>query len=180
MVLLIFTSLLFFWLGAYLWCALLATSPVGALVCWNSARRRGHAVGRPALAGVLYWACWFLPWVYYVYCSDGRDVPAWLVKAGYGVLFFTWLIGPVFGGFSMAWSLGGDPYFGDVWFQPWLLVASCLNVVAVALSVICLIGRKEGSPNAEYIDWGAVAPFGLAAVGSAMYLPLVIIVSIDG
>ncbi len=172
------TSLLVLWLGTYLWCALVVTSPIGALVCWNSARKRGRDATRPALAGALYWACWFMPWVYFVYWRDGREIPALLVKTGYGVLFVTWLAGPVVGGFVMAWSSRGDPYLGDFGVRLWLLLVPFANLAAWASSVVWQAIRKKGSPDAEYLDFRGLAPFGFAAVGTAMYLPLVLISSI--
>ena len=180
MVIFLFTSLAFLFLGTYLWCVVVVTSPIGALVCWNSAIRRARDPVRPALAGAIYWACWFLPWIYFVYRCDGRDVPAGLVKAGHWVMFVAWLMGPVFGGFVMVWSSKGDPYLSDVWIRLWLLVAPFANLAALVGSVLWLANRKKDAPDSDYPDLGGVAPFGCAAVGSAMYLPLVIIASIVG
>ena len=177
---LLLTSMLIFWLAVYSWCALFVTSPIGALVCWNSARRRGRGAGRAALAGALYWVSCFLPWVYFVYSRDSSDVPSWLAKAGYGVLFVTWLMGPVVGGFFMSWSSEGDPYLGDLWVRVWLWVAAFFNLVALAVSAVCLAARTEKSSDSEYLDLGSVVPFGLAAAGAAMYSPLVIIATIAG
>ncbi len=118
-----------------------------------------------------------MPWVYFVSWSDGREVPSWLVKTGYGVLFITWLMGPVVGGFVMAWSSRGDPYLGDFGVRLWLLLAPFANSAAWTAAVWQAV-RKKNAPDAEYLDFGGVAPFGLAAVGSAMYLPLVLISSI--
>ena len=115
-----------------------------------------------------------------MYRNDGRDAPSWLVKTGYGVLFVSWLMGPVFGGFFMAWSSKGDPYLSDVWIRLWLLLVPFANVAALVGSVLWLANRKKDAPDSDYPDLGGVAPFGCAAVGSAMYLPLVIIASIAG
>ena len=147
LLLLFYISMMFFWLGTYLWCGIVATSPIGALVCWNAARKRGGGGARPALAGMLYWACWFMPWIYYVYQSEGREFPAWLVRLGHVVLLAGWLMGPVVGGFFMVWSSGGSPYSGASWVRPWLLMAASANVlgVVVATAFACrLIGTKLG------------------------------------
>ena len=80
----------------------------------------------------------------------------------------------------MAWTLGGDPYFGNVCVRPWLWIAPLLNLVALGLAVICLASSKEEPPETEYLDLSGVAPFALAALGGVMNVPLVIISSVAG
>ena len=44
MVIFLFTSFGFLILGTYLWCAVVVTSPIGALVCWNYLLSGGLAI----------------------------------------------------------------------------------------------------------------------------------------
>ncbi len=162
-----------FGMGIYLWWVLAVTSPIGAFMCCNSARRRGRNATRHALAGALYWTCWFLPWIYFLYWNDGREAPSWLVKAGYGLLFTTWLAGPVGGGFFLA-DAGSDLL------RAWMILVACVNLIGVMASVKILISTDWPRPHGEYPSVVGIVPFGLAAVGTALYLPFVVYLFIAG
>ena len=70
-------------------------APFAALICGLSARRKGLDVRRHALAGALYSALLFWPWVYFILRMNGRNAPSALVRLFYISVFGLWMVGGV-------------------------------------------------------------------------------------
>lgn len=68
-------------------------APAGALICGVSARFRGLDAVRYALAGLVYSACLFLPWLYLILRIHKAPVPRFVVTFTYIVLYAFWFFG---------------------------------------------------------------------------------------
>lgn len=75
--------------GGLLW------SPIGAWICWRTARSKGFQPWRYAIWGAIYSVCFFLPWVYLLLRMHGRSVSVSGVKTVYKFLYGIWLFGPI-------------------------------------------------------------------------------------
>lgn len=88
-------------------------APAGALICGVSARLRGLSAVRFALAGLVYSACLFLPWLYLILCIHKVPVPRFVVSIAYIVLYVFWFFGVFALGAMVAISEGADAFRGD-------------------------------------------------------------------
>ena len=70
-------------------------APFAAWICGRSARKKGLDVRRHALAGALYSALLFWPWVYFILRMNGRNAPSALVRLFYISVFGLWMVGGV-------------------------------------------------------------------------------------
>ena len=70
-------------------------APFAALICGWRARRKGLGVRRHALAGALYSALLFWPWVYFILRMNGRRAPSALIRLFYISVFGLWMVGGV-------------------------------------------------------------------------------------
>lgn len=75
--------------GGLLW------SPIGAWICWRTARSKGFQPWRYAIWGAIYSVSFFLPWVYLLLRMHGRSVSVSVVKTVYKFLYGIWLFGPI-------------------------------------------------------------------------------------
>lgn len=127
--------------GCYACCAMMVTSPVGALLCRSWARRQGLDAARCARRGALYWAAGLMPWVYFAFQINGRTVPRQRMKAIYAALFFAWLAGPIAAGFFHA----GAPGLESI---SWVPIASLLGwiagLVSLTLAEVLPASRQRG------------------------------------
>ena len=80
----------------------LAWAPFAAGISAMSARKKGLDARRHAVAGALYSALMFCPWVYFMLRMNGRNVPAILVRLFYISVFTAWALGAVFWTFIVA------------------------------------------------------------------------------
>ena len=80
----------------------LAWAPFAAGISAISARKKGLGARRHAVAGALYSALMFCPWVYFMLRMNGRSVPAILVRLFYISVFTTWTLGSIFWTFAVA------------------------------------------------------------------------------
>ena len=89
-------------IGVSLWIPILLQifglpwAPFAAWICARSAREKGLDVRQHAIAGALYSALMFWPWVYFILRMNGRDVPAVLIRLFYIAVFAAWMLGAVF------------------------------------------------------------------------------------
>ena len=70
-------------------------APFAAWICGRSARKKGLDIRRHALAGALYSALLFWPWVYFILRMNGRNAPSALVRLFYISVFGLWMVGGV-------------------------------------------------------------------------------------
>ncbi len=151
---------LFVWtLGCYVSCAVLATSPIGALVCRRLASKRGLAGGRYAWTGGWYWIAGFAPWVYCLYQINGRPPPIRMYNLAFRWLLVAWLVGPVIGGGMMAAGPGIGPNSG------WLFAVPVVNLVGIVVSVIWRSVSTGTVTGDGQLRSGDVMPFFFAMVG---------------
>ena len=68
-------------------------APFAAWICARSARKKGLDVRRHAVAGALYSALLFWPWVYFILRMNGRSVPVILVRMFYISVYASWMLG---------------------------------------------------------------------------------------
>ncbi len=89
-------------------------SPAGALICGASAYFRGLNPIHHALAGLVYSALLFLPWIYLILRIFNVIVPRGLVTATYIVLYFSWFFGVFLLGLTIAISTGASAFRSEI------------------------------------------------------------------
>ena len=163
--LMIFGGLWFWQIGCWICCALVVSSPVGALACRFWARRHGLDAARCTRLGALYWAVGFMPWLYFSFQINGWSVPPRLIKAIYAALFSAWLMGPVIFGFF--WT-SENPLLGD---RDWLVLHPIGNLLACIVALICLLFARVLPARSQRVDIRHVAPSALGSLAMLTWLP---------
>ena len=172
-------------LAAYLPVALqvlgLPWAPFAAWICARSARRKGLDVRRHAVAGALYSALMFWPWVYFILRMNGRDVPAILVHLFYISVFAAWMVGAVF--WMLILAIASHPgtdslyEFSNAWvilsYMQYALVLA--SVIAWFVSLRMLRKRRRRASGSEnrsdaMIGREYLTPLAFAAVSMAITL----------
>ncbi len=161
----IFAGLWFWIIGFWTCCALVASSPVGALTCWIWARRNGLDAARCAWLGAFYWASGFMPWFHFGFQLNDRPVPQITMKSIYAVLFLVWLAGPVILGFFWA---SEDPFDGK---RAWLVIHAIFNLLAWIAALFFLMTAKVLPTRRQRIHIGHVVPSMLGALSMLSWLP---------
>ncbi len=150
-------------LGCFACCALIATAPIGALLCRRWALRQGWDASRYAWLGAFYWACGLMPWVYFAFRLNGRTPPRRLLGATYTALFLAWLAGPVIAGFIHA-------DFPGLEFLVWIPIVNLLTFIA---ALVCLAIADELPETPQRVQILRVIPsllWSLAMLTSLPYL----------
>ena len=147
--------------GCYACCAMMVTSPVGALLCRSWARRQDLDIARCARRGALYWAAGLMPWVYFAFQIKGRTVPRRRMKAIYAALFFAWLWGPIITGFFLSDS-------PDREFLAWVSITSLLAWIA---SLVCLAFAEVLPANRQRVHILHLIPSLLGSLAMLTWLP---------
>ena len=160
-----------FWAGACLaCCALVTSSPIGALACRFWARRHGLDVARCTRLGAFYWAVGFMPWIYFALQMNNRAIPRRLMRAAYAALFIGWLLGPVFAGFFWTSEII------DLDNRDWLILHPTASLLAWVAALVCL-GFAEVLPRRQQrIDTCHVVPSLLGTLAMLTWLPCVLFV----
>ncbi len=129
---------LFMWGAIFIWplaclaaCAIVVTSPIGALTCRYWARRHGLDVAACTRRGAFYWMAGFVPWLYFAAQINHRPMPKRVMVAVYLALFALWLWGPVFIGFWQPFTMRNDP-------SGWLSLPPTASLIGLIVSLICL------------------------------------------
>lgn len=169
-VLAIFAGLWLWTIGCWTCCALVASSPIGALSCLFWARCHGWNAARCTGLGALYWAAGFMPWLYFALQMNGRPAPRRLITAIYVSLFITWLIGPVLFGF--VW-ISEDPFFRD---RGWLVLHPIANLLAWMAALACLMSAKVLPASTQRVHICHVVPSLLGTLAMLSWLPYVLLV----
>lgn len=87
-------------------------APVGAIVCGASAYFRGLHPVRYAIAGLVYSAFLFLPWIYLILRIHKVPIPRFVVRIAYIVIYLFWFV--IFlVGVILAISTGASVFRGD-------------------------------------------------------------------
>ncbi len=144
----------FVWaLGCFACCVLIATAPIGALLCRRWACQQGWDASRCAWLGAFYWAGGFIPWVHFAFQINGRMPPPGLMGTTYTALFFAWLAGPVsIGIFDTIWV---GRWFLELLPVTWLPIA---NLLAFIAALVCLVKADELPATPERVDTYRVIP----------------------
>ena len=161
-------------------------APAGALICGVSARFRGLSAVRYALAGLVYSACLFLPWLYLILRIHKVPVPRFVVRIAYIVLYAFWFFGVFAVGAMFAIATAANVFRGDFpadtppelleqipspFFSSVEIAVAALNGITWLVSLIWLVRvdrRKrqqgdsfDGSPLSSP---AYILPFGLTLV----------------
>ena len=155
-------GLLAWTLGCYACCALVVTSPVGALIIRGRASARGIDGG--ARTGAWYWAAGFVPWVCYLYLVNGRPLPARLLNLSFRLMIGVWLVGPVISGGIASGSAPGPN-------NQWMLLVPAVNLGMIALAVGWRSVAGRTGPQDVRLRGGDTMPFLFGAIGMLSLLP---------
>ena len=162
---------LWFWtMGCWICCALVASSPIGALACLFWARRRGLDAARCTRLGAFYWAAGFMPWLYFALQMNDRPVPQRLIKAIYVALSIAWLMGPVMFGFF--WT-SGDPALDD---HDWLILHPIANLFAWIAALFFLMSADVLPSSRQRVHICHVVPSVLGTLVMLTWLPYALLV----
>ena len=156
--------------------------PFGALISRRLARARELPVRRYAVAGAIYSATFFLPWLYLVIRMRNRTIwnPAiWFV---YFVVFAAWLLGPI--AVTVEQTDIAVKYSGGFPFRSLLFVGGALAMsIAWCSSLFLLVSnvwRARGraanldasKPSDSLIGGVYISPFALFFVSMAFLLSM--------
>ena len=106
-------------------------APFGALACGMIARKKGLVSWRYALSGAIYSILFFWPWVYLVVRMYDRELPRFLIRLFYSLLYVTWLSAAGFMVVSAFYFFPGWDYVLAV-SNPSVSLSYSLLVVGVA------------------------------------------------
>lgn len=148
--------------GCWVCCALVTTAPIGALSCQFWARRQGLDAARCARLGALYWACGFLPWVYFALQIQDRAVPRRLMTIIHAALFVAWLMGPVIAGFFWSSALTR---------HDWLVVTPFASLLALPTALVCLAIAEPLPVRRRRVHNGYVVASLLGSMTMLTWLP---------
>ena len=133
-------------------------TPFAAWICARSARKKGLDVRRHALAGALYSALMFCPWVYFILRMNGKRVPAALVRLFYISVYASWMFGSIFWTFVSAiiFHPGTDSLYE--FSNPWVALSYATHSLALVKFVAWLVTlrtllrsqRAAGDGNRSY------------------------------
>lgn len=113
-------------------------APFGALVCSLIAWRRGLSPYRYAVAGAVYSALFFLPWVYLAARMLGWVVPKPLAALPYVVLYAAWLQGPAQFNYEL-WAY--EEAYRSAWRFAWLA-----NMLTMIVSLLLMTPIEKINP----------------------------------
>ena len=123
------------WLpGCFVACAIVVTSPIGALTGWYWARKHNLDIAACARRGAFYWVAGFLPWLYFAAQANHWPMPKRIMVVVYLALFIAWLWAPVYVGFSWASSVRYEIEIGG----GWLFLQPTVSLTALVVSLVCL------------------------------------------
>ena len=130
-------------------------APFAAWICARSARKKGLDVRRHAVAGALYSALMFWPWVYFILRMNGRDVPAVLIRLFYIYVFAAWILGAVF--WMLILAIASHPGTDTLYefSNPWVILSYMeyalvlANVIAWFVSLRMLRNRRRRAAGSE-------------------------------
>ena len=156
-------------IGVSLWIPILLQflglpwAPFAAWICARSARKKGLNVRRHAVAGALYSALLFWPWVYLILRMNGRNVPAILIRLFYISVFTAWMLGAVFWMLILAilYHPGTDSLYEIS--NPWVMISYMLyalvlaNVIAWLISLMTLRKRRRRDLGSEALASALIA-----------------------
>ena len=159
-------------------------APFAAWICARSARKKGLDVRRHAIAGALYSALLFWPWVYFILRMNGKTVPAALVRLFYISVYASWMLGAVF--WTFIWAIIFHPGTDSLYefSNPWVALSYMThflvlaNVIAWLVSLRMLLRRRRaaGSGNRsdaliarEYLTPPACAIMSLATISFIVF-----------
>ena len=72
-------------------------SPFAALITFQRARRKSLDTKRYTLYGALYSLLLIMPWIYFIRRMSGKRFPSALIRLGYVILYFMWVVSGVMG-----------------------------------------------------------------------------------
>ena len=122
-------------------------SPVAGLISGRLARRRGLDSRRFAVIGVGYSAMLGFPWVFLVFGMRGWNIPRFLIRALYVILYAAWLLLCVPLMFSAV--IGPGVIFGSFY---WMLVV-LLGIISIVGWLVSLINLRITSVE-SLAKWG--------------------------
>ena len=133
-------------------------APFAAWVCARSARKKGLDVRRHAVAGALYSALLFWPWVYFILRMNGRNVPVVLIRLFYISVYASWMLGFVI--ITLGGAIAVHPGIERMYeFSNPKVVASyfiyCLfiaNLVMWFVSLVRFLKRRRANPDVSRAD----------------------------
>ena len=174
-------------IGVSLWIPILLQifglpwAPFAAWICARSARKKGLDVRRHAVAGALYSALMFWPWVYFILRMNGRDVPAVLIRLFYIAVFAAWMLGAVF--WMLILAIANHPGTDSLYefSNPWVILSYMEYALVLASAIAWFVSlrmlrkrrrRASGSENRSDAMIGReyLTPLAFAAVSMAITL----------
>ena len=146
-------------LAAYLTVALQALglpwAPFAAWLCGRSARKKGLDVRRHAVAGALYSALMFCPWIYFILRMNGGNVPTILVRLFYISVFTAWMLGSIFWTFLAAIIFHPGTASLYEFSNPWVVFSYTMYTLVLAklvawfVSLRALLKRRRRASGSE-------------------------------
>ena len=120
----------------------LAWAPFAAWICARSARKKGLDVRRHAVAGALYSALMFWPWVYLILRMNGRRVPSMLVRLFYISVFTSWMFGSIF--WTFLFALIFHPGIDSLYelSNPWVVFSYIVYALAFAKIAVWFVSLR--------------------------------------
>ncbi len=152
------------WVGCLIACAIVVTSPVGALTCWHWARKHNLDVAACTRRGAFYWMAGFVPWLYFIAQLNHWPIPNRIMVAVYLALFIAWLWAPVYVGFF--WTISIDTEVGD-----WLALHPTVSMIVLVVSLICLAFVKTLLVTPQRLHYCRVVPSLLGTLSMLGWLP---------
>ena len=133
-------------------------APFAAWICARSARKKGLDVRRHAVAGALYSALLFWPWVYFILRMNGRNVPVVLIRLFYISVYASWMLGFVI--ITLGGAIAAHPGIERMYeFSNPRVAASyfvyCLfiaNLVTWFVSLVRFLKRRRANPDVSRAD----------------------------
>ena len=158
-------------------------APFAAWICGRSARKKGLDVRRHALAGALYSALLFWPWVYFILRMNGRNAHSALVRLFYISVFGLWMVGGVIMTLFLAVVLTTEielnyaPSSAQSLLASMMYAVPLLNLALWVFSLIRFLRRRKSASGGsgaligrEYLIPPALAVLSIGMVAAVLVL----------
>lgn len=156
--------------GSMVACAIVVTSPIGALTGWYWARKHNMDVAACTWRGAFYWMAGFVPWLYFAAQLNHWPMPKPIMVVVHLALFIAWLWAPVYLGF--LWTINvSDPNLAKTKIADWLVLQPTVSLIGLIVSLICLSFVKTLPQRLHHCR---VVPSLLGTLSMLGYLPYLI------
>ena len=173
-------------------------SPVAAVWCAWVASSRGFSVWRCALAGAVFSALLFLPWLYLVRRMLGKPLSANIVSVGIHVAFIIWIGFLISQGALLVSNMEGGwpPYRREFtpapgeWFLWWTLLVTWVVSATCYVSSLRILSRRsrarvgyqqyDDTPDTSPLLTVYLMPFVVLSLHTLIVFPAVIGIMVLG